>query len=171
MHHCPTWKWQSGEKTKIKSYLPEGKQFLVTKNGLLLLVPLLIISQPIVSVCVTVPCLKRFKDVDALKFQEHIVDENDGDGGWVDTYFNEQKEINSEIIIGQEATEDLGSFANNEDTVQQAVDEDGDDSEAEDIENYLKRQEIDDDDDKVSLLHAFHLYFIISNEIYFIVRR
>lgn len=28
---CPTWKWSSGDKSKKKSYLPEDKQYLVTR--------------------------------------------------------------------------------------------------------------------------------------------
>ena len=35
VYHCPTWKWQSGDKSKVKSFLPEDKQFLITKNGIL----------------------------------------------------------------------------------------------------------------------------------------
>ncbi|XP_058205806.1 autophagy-related protein 3-like [Rhododendron vialii] len=30
---CSTWSWESGEPSKIKSYLPSGKQFLITRNG------------------------------------------------------------------------------------------------------------------------------------------
>lgn len=29
---CPTWSWESGEATKLKSYLPAEKQYLVTRN-------------------------------------------------------------------------------------------------------------------------------------------
>lgn len=34
VHHCPTWQWQTGDKTKLKSYLPSNKQFLITRQGL-----------------------------------------------------------------------------------------------------------------------------------------
>jgi len=35
VHHCPTWKWDPGDKSKTKPYLPADKQFLITRNGLL----------------------------------------------------------------------------------------------------------------------------------------
>ena len=34
VHHCPTWKWDPGDKSKTKPYLPSDKQFLITRNGL-----------------------------------------------------------------------------------------------------------------------------------------
>lgn len=33
VHHCPTWQWASGHKSKSKEYLPENKQYLLTRNG------------------------------------------------------------------------------------------------------------------------------------------
>ena len=34
VRQCPTWQWQSGEASKIKPYLPENKQFLITRQGI-----------------------------------------------------------------------------------------------------------------------------------------
>uniref|UniRef100_A0A452YW08 Uncharacterized protein n=1 Tax=Aegilops tauschii subsp. strangulata TaxID=200361 RepID=A0A452YW08_AEGTS len=33
---CPTWSWEAGDPSKRKPYLPSDKQFLVTRNGMLL---------------------------------------------------------------------------------------------------------------------------------------
>lgn len=29
---CPSWQWQTGEKSKLRSYLPENKQFLLARG-------------------------------------------------------------------------------------------------------------------------------------------
>ncbi|GAB1605464.1 ubiquitin-like-conjugating enzyme ATG3 [Argonauta hians] len=66
VHHCPTWQWSSGDEAKHKPYLPKDKQFLITRN---------------------VPCYKRVKQVDNHSEEiEKILDEDDDDGGWVDTH-------------------------------------------------------------------------------------
>jgi len=32
VYKCPTWSWESGDRKKIKNYLPADKQYLVTRN-------------------------------------------------------------------------------------------------------------------------------------------
>ncbi|XP_063900307.1 ubiquitin-like-conjugating enzyme ATG3 [Zophobas morio] len=59
---CPTWKWCTCEKGKLKTYLSKDKQFLQTKN---------------------VPCHKRVSEIDLLG-EEKVVVESDGEE-WVDT--------------------------------------------------------------------------------------
>jgi len=67
--HCPTWQWATVTNPKAcKDYLPRDKQFLITKN---------------------VPCTKRCRHLmESLKNnQEKVVEEESGDGGWVDTHY------------------------------------------------------------------------------------
>lgn len=67
VHHCPTWQWSGGEPTKARPYLPASKQFLFTKG---------------------VPCYKRASQIiSELSNGNRIVEEQDVDGGWVDTFF------------------------------------------------------------------------------------
>ena len=60
VEQCPTWSWQGGDAKSAKSYLPEDKQFLVTRN---------------------VPCLKRARAMEEYAGKEqHLSGE---DEGWV----------------------------------------------------------------------------------------
>ena len=60
VEQCPTWSWQGGDAKSAKSYLPEDKQFLVTRN---------------------VPCLKRARAMEEYAGkEEHLSGE---DEGWV----------------------------------------------------------------------------------------
>jgi len=64
---CPTWSWSGGVKEKKRSYLPDDKQYLITKN---------------------VPCIKRAKDMECVNDEmERIVEDE-----WIETYYQMQKE-------------------------------------------------------------------------------
>lgn len=67
VHHCPTWKWETGEESYVKDWLPKDKQFLATRN---------------------VPCYQRLKQMQFTDENEVILDEDDPEGGWVDTHHN-----------------------------------------------------------------------------------
>ncbi|XP_075162221.1 autophagy-related protein 3 [Haematobia irritans] len=64
VHHCPTWQWAAGDDNKTKPYLPKDKQFLITRN---------------------VPCYRRCKQMEYVG-EETVVEEEGGDGGWVETH-------------------------------------------------------------------------------------
>uniref|UniRef100_A0A914CVI1 Autophagy-related protein 3 n=1 Tax=Acrobeloides nanus TaxID=290746 RepID=A0A914CVI1_9BILA len=70
VHHCPTWQWSRAIDAKhTKEYLPENKQFLITKH---------------------VPCYRRCSQMHYDSNLEKIIKE-DGDNGdaqdeWVDTH-------------------------------------------------------------------------------------
>ncbi|KAK6132214.1 hypothetical protein DH2020_034034 [Rehmannia glutinosa] len=64
---CPTWSWESGEPSKRKSYLPQDKQFLITRN---------------------VPCLRRAASIEEeyeAAGGEVLLDNEDNDG-WLATH-------------------------------------------------------------------------------------
>ena len=63
VYKFPTWSWASGIPGKRKDYLPENKQYLVTRN---------------------VPCLKRVKAMEYTGAEEDLIQEGDED--WVATH-------------------------------------------------------------------------------------
>jgi ubiquitin-like-conjugating enzyme ATG3 len=75
VHMCRTWNWSSGDESKIKSYLPADKQYLVTKN---------------------VPCQRRCKDMEFSGI-EKIVEETEGEDGWVTQEVDDENEINESV--------------------------------------------------------------------------
>lgn len=104
-------------------------------------------------------CFKRYKDLESIKFQEQIIDENDDEGGWVDAHVNEteMQKDDGDVVLGVEVTEDdelidqvrdLNMAANNDNQKNNDDDDDDDDSEAEDIETYMNRQNVGDEEDK-----------------------
>lgn len=87
------------------------------------------------------PCYKRYKDVESLKFEENIIDEEDPEGGWVETHLNDTKDLD-EVNLSKDDSFTLENA--NKPIVAQDANDDSD-SEAEDIENF----KLDDEDDEV----------------------
>lgn len=118
VHHCPTWQWAVGEESKIKSYLPKDKQFLITRN---------------------VPCYKRVKQVDNHQVeQEKVIEEQDEDGGWVDTHHYSdtgvvqvQDAVSEMTLDTKDKPDSTGTT-----TTAGADDDDDDDGEAADMEAF-----------------------------------
>jgi ubiquitin-like-conjugating enzyme ATG3 len=65
VYKCPTWSWESGEPKKRKPYLPDDKQFLITRN---------------------VPCQTRVAALEnsvVTEMNPSIVDDNKDEGDWL----------------------------------------------------------------------------------------
>jgi len=135
VHHCPTWQWAAGDPTKSKPYLPADKQYLVTRN---------------------VPCYKRCAQIagEVNEHQEKLIEEEDEDGGWVDTHHfpgSEAEEPTTEMgqlqikeeertEVKENATKSNSSLADDDDD----DDNDDDDDEAGDMEEMLNMLENED---------------------------
>jgi ubiquitin-like-conjugating enzyme ATG3 len=119
VHHCPTWQWAKGEESRLKSYLPPDKQFLITRN---------------------VPCYKRIKQLDTHnEDMEKVIDGDDPDGGWVDThYFAMPEQSSSTSAAGSVLkTSTESSVSANPPAPQSASNADADDEEAMDMEAFI----------------------------------
>ncbi|PIK62946.1 putative ubiquitin-like-conjugating enzyme ATG3 isoform X1 [Apostichopus japonicus] len=126
VHHCPTWKWSPGEASKKKPYLPDDKQYLVTKN---------------------VPCHRRCKQMEYVEENEAIVDAEDGDGGWVDTHHNADPAaaLNDQVSVmsldEKQATKPAGGGDDDDD------DDDDEEEEAIDMDEYVESGKLEDEDE------------------------
>lgn len=129
VHHCPTWQWAAGEESKIKPYLPKDKQFLITRN---------------------VPCYKRVKQMDThQEDQEKVIEEEDEDGGWVDTHhFTSDQSVSAlqeemgDMNLESKTKETSAASASNNDD-----DEEDDDEEAEDMEAFEESGMLEEQDE------------------------
>ncbi|XP_052830669.1 ubiquitin-like-conjugating enzyme ATG3, partial [Octopus bimaculoides] len=128
VHHCPTWQWSSGDEAKHKPYLPKDKQFLITRN---------------------VPCYKRVKQVDNHSEEtEKILDEDDDDGGWVDTHHYADSTVSSaaEAIADMRLDSQVSSKLGPPNTSGVDDDDDDDDEEAEDMEAFEQSGMLEEQD-------------------------
>ncbi|XP_037806279.1 ubiquitin-like-conjugating enzyme ATG3 [Lucilia sericata] len=139
VHHCPTWQWAAGDDNKTKSYLPKDKQFLITRN---------------------VPCYRRCKQMEYVG-EETVVEEEGGDGGWVETHqLNEDgtaQEIDKicELTLDDSKDEmhtpDSDQPADMNDAAAGAADEEEDDDEALDMDEFEESGMLDLVDPAVAL--------------------
>uniref|UniRef100_A0A0M3IIT7 Ubiquitin-like-conjugating enzyme ATG3 n=1 Tax=Ascaris lumbricoides TaxID=6252 RepID=A0A0M3IIT7_ASCLU len=95
VHHCPTWSWaKAADASRTKTYLPDDKQFLITRN---------------------VPCYRRCIEMDYDPTQEKVLtnaemgvegfDGADDDGGWVDTHhFAPESALQKPVSMDEPAT-------------------------------------------------------------------
>ncbi|XP_039263722.1 ubiquitin-like-conjugating enzyme ATG3 [Styela clava] len=128
VHHCPTWQWASGDKSKVKQYLPETKQYLLTRN---------------------VPCYKRCKEIEYDDKNEAVIEEQDDDGGWVDTHHH----FSGELDKVQEEVQEMTMSDSKKDSNKNDDDEsDEDDDEALDMEDFAEKLEADEDDARLDIV-------------------
>uniref|UniRef100_A0A0N5AR04 Autophagy-related protein 3 n=1 Tax=Syphacia muris TaxID=451379 RepID=A0A0N5AR04_9BILA len=111
VYHCPTWSWaRAADSSKTRSYLPEDKQFLVTRN---------------------VPCYRRCIEMDYDPAQEKVLsteevfegDCNSEFDDWVDTHHYVSDKSN-EIRDIEEDLSNNGNSAQASDEDQEPVDMD-----------------------------------------------
>ena len=70
VHSCRTWSWETGDESKIKTYLPHNKQYLFIKK---------------------VPSYKRASSLQSASINEQVIEGNSNAGGdWASTDFCEQ---------------------------------------------------------------------------------
>ncbi|KAI5636034.1 autophagocytosis associated protein, active-site domain-containing protein [Phthorimaea operculella] len=132
VHHCPTWQWARGEESRARPYLPPDKQFLITRN---------------------VPCYRRCKQIEYCEDKEKIIEEdNDGEGGWVDTHHYDTDTgaptIEEKVC---EMTLEAAEAEGGDDEDAGSEGEDDDDDEAEDMENFQESGLLDQVDPSTAL--------------------
>ncbi|XP_017889421.1 ubiquitin-like-conjugating enzyme ATG3 [Ceratina calcarata] len=127
VHHCPTWQWATGDEDRVKSYLPKNKQFLLTRN---------------------VPCSRRCKQIEYSKEQECIIEEDDPEGGWVDTHHYDtdlggvEERVTEMTLDETQLSQSISAEENNEDDDE----DDDDDGDAADMEAFEVSGMLDEQD-------------------------
>lgn len=94
---CPTWQWESGDPKKKKSYLPDDKQYLVTRN---------------------VPCQTRVSSMETMMAME-----GDDEGDWLVSNVVKSQAIEDEFDI----IDDEGEIVTDEKVKQSETNEGVDD--------------------------------------------
>ncbi|XP_060822911.1 ubiquitin-like-conjugating enzyme ATG3 [Bombus pascuorum] len=131
VHHCPTWQWATGDEDRVKSYLPKTKQFLLTRN---------------------VPCTRRCKQIEYSKEQECIIEEDDPEGGWVDTHHYDsslggiEERVTEMTLDETQLSQSIGTEENNGDNNEDDDDDDDDDGDAADMEAFEVSGMLDEQD-------------------------
>lgn len=124
VHHCPTWHWDAGDLSKKKPYLPDDKQFLVTRN---------------------VPCYRRCRQMEYDPEQEKVLGEDEGmEGeGWVDTHHFASGD-GSVSAVG-EGVKEMALGASCSESANAAEEDDDDDGPAVDMDEFVDSGMIDSD--------------------------
>ncbi|EPS42486.1 hypothetical protein H072_3633 [Dactylellina haptotyla CBS 200.50] len=137
VYKFPTWSWSAASPGKAQSYLPEDKQFLVTKN---------------------VPCHRRLDDnfAGSAGLNDRVVEGvsgEDGDEGWLSTGVTKTEEESAPTAKDVKTVDDKGRVEENNDTESIGdMEDEEDDSEA----------IIRDGDDTKTPLRTYTLYITYS---------
>ncbi|KAG4084816.1 autophagocytosis associated protein [Neocallimastix lanati (nom. inval.)] len=116
---CPTWSWSGGVKEKKRNYLPEDKQYLITKN---------------------VPCVNRAKDMECAAEDEG---ERITEDGWIEPYYQMKKQDINQI---EEIDSDMKKLSVTETSNEQEIDDIDDIDELEEIMNEDDFDKVDPDE-------------------------
>jgi len=136
VHHCPTWSWSSGDESKMKSYLPKDKQFLVTRN---------------------VPCQVRCRQMENFSTVERIVEDVEGEEGWV-THDTEGDDDDSndnpaEMTLDSNKLDELRSENESRKNANDGCeDDDEEEGEAMDMEDFEESGMLDNVDPSVAII-------------------
>ncbi|TMS38805.1 hypothetical protein L596_005446 [Steinernema carpocapsae] len=157
VHHCPAWSWSCSPKSGMqKSYLPEGKQFLIIRG---------------------VPCHQRCKNIEYDPKLEKVLsrgdvstedgfDAVDDDEGWVDTHHFAGNTSGATENVGVESTSGAQNEPEEDDDEPMDMDafmESGD-LEVEDPNRVVATPKmVEGDEDKLVKSRTYDLYITYDN--------